>query len=86
MENLSVPAVVVPAICARARLRAHRGDGLEGWLADQPWLPTDDGGWRVETDRDGWVFRVEAIPGGDLRIVARAPGEGAITSWLITGQ
>jgi hypothetical protein len=75
MENPSMPAMVIPATCARARLRAHRGDGLEAWLADQPWQPTED----------GWLFRVEAIAGGDLRIVARAPKDGATTAWLIAG-
>ena len=68
---------------ARALLRSHPGDGLEAWLADQRWRAVLDGSWRVEPDRDGWTYRVEGMPGETVRVVARAPDAGAVTSWLI---
>ena len=68
---------------ARALLRAHPGDGLEAWLADQRWRAALDGSWAVEPDRDGWTYRVEGLPGEAVRVVARASGAGAVTSWLI---
>ena len=64
-------------------LRAHQGDGLEAWVADQAWQAAEDGSWRVEPDRDGWAFRVEAVPGGTVRMIARAPEAGPVTGWLI---
>ncbi len=68
---------------ARALLRAHPGDGLEAWLADQRWRAVLDGSWLVEPDRDGWTYRVEGMPGETVRVVARAPDASAVTSWLI---
>ena len=68
---------------ARALLRSHAGDGLEAWLADQPWRPAPDGSWLVEAERDGWTYRVEGLPGEAVRVVARAPEAGAVTSWLV---
>ena len=68
---------------ARALLRAHPGDGLEAWLADQRWRAVLDGSWLVEPHRDGWTYRVEGMPGETVRVVARAPDAGAVTSWLI---
>ena len=68
---------------ARALLRAHPGDGLEAWLADQRWRAALDGSWTVEPDRDGWTYRVEGMPGEAVRVVARSPEAGAVTSWLI---
>ncbi len=68
---------------ARALLRAYPGDGLEAWLADQRWRAVLDGSWLVEPDRDGWTYRVEGMPGETVRVVARAPDAGAVTSWLI---
>ncbi len=68
---------------ARALLRSHPGDGLEAWLADQPWRVTLDGSWLVEAERGGWTYRVEGLPGEAVRVVARAPGAGAVTSWLV---
>ena len=69
---------------ARALLRSHPGDGLEAWLADQRWRAALDGSWVVEpADRDGWTYRVEGVPGEAVRVVARAPEAGSVTSWLV---
>ena len=68
---------------ARASLRSHPGDGLETWLADQPWRAALDGSWWVESHRDGWTYRVEGLPGEAVRVIERAPGTGSVTSWLI---
>jgi hypothetical protein len=83
-DSSAIPASVLPEAEARSLLRAHpAGDGLEGWLADQPWHAAIDGSWRVERDREGWTYRVEGVPGGAVRIVAHAPGSGAVTAWLV---
>ena len=69
---------------ARDLLRSHPGDGLEAWLADQRWRAALDGSWVVEpADRDGWTYRVEGVPGEAVRVVARAPEAGSVTSWLV---
>ena len=34
---------VLPETRGRALLRDHAGDGLEAWLAEQPWRPALDG-------------------------------------------
>jgi hypothetical protein len=68
---------------ARALLRSHPGDGLEAWLADQRWRPASDGSWLVEAARGGWTYRVEGLPGEAVRVVARSPAAGSITSWLV---
>ena len=68
---------------ARSLLRAHPGDGLEAWLAEQRWRAALDGSWTVEPDRDGWTYRVEGVPGEAVRVVERAPEAGAVTSWLV---
>jgi hypothetical protein len=81
MELPSIAATVIPESHARSLLRDHLGDGLEAWLADQPWRPAEDGSWRVELARDGWSYRVEGLLGSYVRVVGRAP-DGAITSWL----
>ena len=55
---------------ARVLLRNWAGDGLESWIAAQPWRPTPDGwevlpnldGWLLEVDLDGWLFEVEPVP------------------------
>jgi hypothetical protein len=75
--------ITVSEAQARAMLQAHPGDGLETWLADQPWHEAEDGSWRVEPDRNGWTFRVDGLPGQAVRVVARAPEAGPITAWLI---
>jgi hypothetical protein len=77
------PVVVLPEDEARALLRGHPRDGLEAWLADQRWRPALDGSWVVEAEREGWTYRVEGVPGRAVRVVARAPEAGSVTSWLI---
>jgi hypothetical protein len=37
---------------ARVLLRNWAGDGLESWIAAQPWRPTPDG-WEVLPNLDG---------------------------------
>ena len=79
-----VPTAMPEESKARALLRSHPGDGLEAWLADQRWRAAlDDGSWLVEPARDGWTYRVEGVPGEAVRVVARAPKVGSVTSWLI---
>jgi hypothetical protein len=39
--------------------------------------------WLVEPGRDGWIYRVEGVPGEAVRVIAQAPEAGALTSWLI---
>jgi hypothetical protein len=78
-----VPTAMPREDQARALLRGHPGDGLEAWLAEQRWRAAVDGSWRVEPDRDGWTYRVEGMPGEAVRVVARAPEAGPVTSWLI---
>ena len=68
---------------ARALLRSHPGDGLEAWLAEQRWRAALDGSWLVEAAREGCTYRVEGVPGEAVRVVARSPGAGAVTSWLV---
>ena len=78
-----VPTAMPLEGVARSLLRSHPGDGLEAWLADQRWRPAADGSWLVETARDGWTYRVEGMPGEAVRVVARGPEAGSITSWLV---
>jgi hypothetical protein len=68
---------------ARAMLQVHPGDGLEAWLADQPWRAAEDGSWRVEPDCEGWTYRVEGMLEQAVRVVTHAPKDGAVTSWVI---
>ena len=68
---------------ARARLRSFPEDSLEAWLAGQRWRAAPDGSWVVEPDRGCWTYRVEGVPGEVVRVIARAPGGGPVTSWLI---
>jgi hypothetical protein len=83
-EAKPVPAVVVAESQARSLLCAHPGDGLEAWLADQPWQVMQEGSWRVEPEHDGWTFRVEGLPSQAVRVVVRVPGaKGSVDSWLI---
>jgi len=68
---------------ARSLLRAHPGDGLEAWLAEQRWRAALDGSWLVEAEREGWTYRVEGMPGEAVRVIERAPGTASVTSWLV---
>ena len=68
---------------ARALLRAHPGDGLEAWLAEQRWREVMDGSLLVEAEREGCTYRVEGVPGEAVRVVARSPEAGTVTSWLV---
>jgi hypothetical protein len=52
-------------------------------LAYQRWRPAPDGSWLVAAARDGWSYRIEGAPGGFVRVVAWAVGDGCLTSWLI---
>ena len=62
------PVHVLAEAEARTLLRAHPTvDGLEPWLADQPWQAATDGSWRVAREREGWTYRVEGGPCGWLR-------------------
>jgi hypothetical protein len=79
-----VPVSVLAEAEARALLRdCPARDGLEAWLAEQPWQAATDGSWRVERDLDGWTYRVEGVPGRVVRVVAHGPESGAVTSWLV---
>ncbi|MFC7478597.1 hypothetical protein ACFQS7_30050 [Dankookia sp. GCM10030260] len=57
-------------------------DGLEGWIAEQPWEATPSG-WTVTGELQGWQFRIEAVPGG-LQIRADQLGTPPAV-WVITG-
>ena len=77
------PTEMPPEGQARAVLRGHAGDGLEGWLAGQRWRAVPDGSWVVEAERDGRSYRVEGMPGQGVRVIERASAAGAVTSWLV---
>ena len=83
MEMPSVSALIISEGQARDLLRSHPGDGLEAWIAEQLWEPREDGSWWVAADRDGWLFHIDGVPGQAVRVVARAPEAGSVTSWLI---
>ena len=78
-----VPTAMPVENQARALLRSRPADGLEAWLAEPRWRAAPDGSWLVEAERDGWTYRVEGLPGEAVRVVARAPEAGAVTSWLV---
>jgi hypothetical protein len=66
---------------ARALLRDHVGDGLEVWIAAQPWQPTPEG-WEVLTDLDAWRFVIEQAP-PRLRVRSSPPDDAAPAEWLV---
>lgn len=78
-----VPTAMPQELQARSLLRSHSGDGLEAWLADQRWREVMDGSWLMVAERESWTYRVEGVPGEAVRVVARSPGAGAVTSWLV---
>jgi hypothetical protein len=75
-------AAVLPEGRARTVLRSHPGDGLEGWLAEQPWRALEDGSWRVEPEHDGRSFRVEGVSGRAVRVIAQVRS-GPLTAWMV---
>jgi hypothetical protein len=66
---------------ARVLLRAWDGDGLEAWIAAQPWRPTSVG-WEVLPEMDGWRFVIEQAP-PRLRLRSSPPETAAPAEWLI---
>jgi hypothetical protein len=58
-------------------------DGLETWIADQPWMAGPEG-WLVVPAHKGWRFRVAPVPGdpGGLHVVATPPSGGPLR-WRI---
>ena len=66
---------------ARILLQDWRGDGLERWIAAQPWRPIRNG-WEVATTLMGWLFRIEPIS-PRLRLWAFPPENGASAVWLV---
>lgn len=66
---------------ARDLLRHWPGDGLEAWMADQPWRAVPSG-WALVGEFRFWQFKVETIPGG-LRLSAGEPWE-APAVWTVT--
>ena len=67
---------------ARALLRDKGGDdGLEHWIADQPWL-RGPRGWVVVAALHGWHFGVEPDPPG-LRVSAFPPEDAAPAMWEV---
>ena len=69
---------------ARAALRAFVGVGnVEPWIAAQPWEATPSG-WTVPVPLEGWVFRLQAVPGG-IRVTA-SMGKGGPAVWFVPGR
>src|SRR4051812_22888040 len=66
---------------ARVLLRNWAGDGLESWIAAQPWRPTPDG-WEMLPDFQGWRFVVEQAP-SRLRLRSLLPEAAAPAEWLV---
>ncbi len=67
---------------ARAALRAFVGVGnVEPWIAQQAWEATPRG-WTVPVPLDGWIFRLEPVPGG-VRVIASAGGGGEPAVWTV---
>jgi hypothetical protein len=55
-------------------------DGLEAWMADQPW-EIAPGGWTVTDELQGWRFKVEPTPEA-LRLTAWPPS-GSPAAWEV---
>jgi hypothetical protein len=66
---------------ARALLRRGDRDGLEAWIAAQPWQPRSDG-WKVEGDMRGWCYDLRVTPDG-LWVTALPPNRAPATGWLV---
>ena len=70
---------------ARAALAALVGVGhVEPWIARQAWEATPSG-WTVPVPLEGWIFRLEHVPGG-MRVVASAGGGGEPAAWVMPGR
>ena len=66
---------------ARDLLYAWDGDGLERWIAAQPWQPTSVG-WEIVPDLNGWRFVIEQAP-PRLRLRSSPPASAVPTEWLV---
>ena len=66
---------------ARVLLRNWAGDGLESWIAAQPWRPTSVG-WEVLPEMDGWLFEVEPVP-PRLRLRSSPPNAASPAEWIV---
>jgi hypothetical protein len=70
---------------ARNLLRRCRSiEGLERWMAGQPWEAAP-GGWTVKPDLEGWHFRVEPVPEG-VQIIASPGGGDAPAVWIVRAK
>jgi hypothetical protein len=68
---------------ARKTLYQGTRDGLEAWIAGQPWMSTLDGGWDVESGCDDSLrFHVRPVAQG-LRVTASYPGGIQMMGWLV---
>jgi hypothetical protein len=65
---------------SRDLLYAWDGDGLELWIAAQPWRPTPTG-WEVLADLQGWRFVIEQAP-PRLRLRSSPPEATALQNGL----
>jgi hypothetical protein len=66
---------------AREVLRADDRDGLEAWIAGQPWIVMPGGWWKVK-DEGGGHFHLLPLPEG-IRIIAHPAGSKATTTWIV---
>lgn len=65
---------------ARDLLRRAGYDGMDAWIAAQPWQVMP-GGWQVP-GMHGWRFRIEVAGAGRLRVMANTPG-GDPAAWPV---
>ncbi len=67
---------------ARAALRAFVGVGhVEPWIAQRAWEATPNG-WTVPVPLNGWIFRLEPVPGG-VRVIASEGGGREPAVWFV---
>ncbi len=69
---------------ARALLRRGDREGLEAWIAAQPWRPTLNG-WEADSDLAGWRFSLRILPDG-VWITSTPPGKALATGWLVAAR
>jgi hypothetical protein len=61
-------------------------DGLEVWVAAQPWTPMPNGtGWQIEGSRDGCHFEVRPAIRA-VRVINLPPEGKAAAIWTVTGS